>query len=494
MVLEEMSVYLEDALPRTPGNRQVVLDLSSQLVRLVDTQPALGIWLEEWRTRGVDIVWQPVSAKQHSLRIEYSANRSGFWNSFLEALGIREGEVRQPGSPLPTNKKPGGSNHNGRYQLIEEAISGEIENQIKVMQEYAQGHTYLLESVELCSLQPAAELLLLDLLKQPVAIRVGFVQKLLNTYKQHHYAKLSAKNPCTLARLDTNDLPEQELAAAMQRTPSDSPYLVFLRGQYEELPAHSQTNANSLSFEVFDGASGISGQPRKVALSGSEILIGRDGLLRVDGKLASRQHCILRIVEGGATLEDLNSTHGTFLGKQRLIAGQATPVTGELDIRLGTDAADDTAYADYPRIRVTLPSGTVTPVIKKFPTAQVTPILKGGSRPSAEQTRLAELHILDHGGQRVLPVYATPYQIGRSPDCDAVINEANTGVSRIHLSIESFAENGTHAKLTGTHGAALKGQTVNPGQFLWPWDAPLELAINTKGEYPTPVLILKRPA
>ena len=111
MVLEEMSVYLEDAL--TPDIQQVVLDLSSQLVRPVDTQPALGIWLEEWRTRGVDIVWQPVSTGQHSLRIEYSANRSGFWNSFLEALGIREGEARQPGGTIPTNKKPGGTNHNG---------------------------------------------------------------------------------------------------------------------------------------------------------------------------------------------------------------------------------------------------------------------------------------------------------------------------------------------------------------------------------------------
>lgn len=497
MVLDDMTVYLEEALPPARrGSLRVTLELSSRLVPPADTWPHLNNWLEEWEGKGVDIHCNPVSAARHSLRIE-ADKKGGFWHGLLDALGLA-GHVDEPppivrpaGGPPPSRTQRRG----GHYELIEGAVSDELlyflQTKGEAQREYAPDYVYVLESIDLRALRPEADALLAELLDQPVAIRQGLVQKQLQRQLQRHYANVSVGSQCRLERLEEDALSDGEMALAMQRATRDSAYLVFLRGHWEERPRERNEPSGlgpALRFEVFDGA----GQPRVAELNGAETLIGREGRLRVDGGLASRKHCLLRVDDAGATLEDLGSAHGTYLNGQRLDPRQAVPVAGVLDIRLGTGAPGDTDYANYPRIRVTVPgpavqSGIATPIVQ-LAAAQATPI-RAGIGPA-----LAELHIQDQHSRRVLPVHKTPFLVGRNPDCDAVISEANKGVSRKHLLIESFAENGANIRVTGTNGAALAGEPVSQGELLWPWDEPMELAIDAKSEYPTPVLILKRSA
>lgn len=501
-VLDDMTVYLEEMLP--PGHRgslRVTLDLSSRLVPPTATRPHLDDWREEWRNKGVDIQWHSVSADRHTLRIE-SGKKAGLWHGILDALGLGGHAdalppVAQPSAGGPKPPRPRRGSH---YELIENAISDELlyflQTKGEAQREYAPDYVYVLESVELQALRPEADALLAELLDQPVAIRQGLVQKQLQHQLQRHYANLSVGSQCRLERVEEGTLSDGELALAMQRSAPDSAYLVFLQGHWEERPRERNGLGPVLRFEIFDRE----GQPRVAGLSGAETLIGREGQLRVDGGLASRRHCLLRVGDAGATLEDLGSAHGTYLDGQRLAPGQALPVAGALDIRLGTGAPGDTDYANYPRIRVTVPgpavpAGIATPIapVVRPDAAQATPILSM-DQPAEPPQRLAELQIQDQGGRRILPIHKTPFSVGRSLDCDAIINEANTGVSRVHLSIESFTQDGANIRMTGANGAALAGEPVNPGELLWPWNQPMELAIAVKSQYPTPVLTLKRPA
>lgn len=486
-VLEDMTVYLEDMLP--PGGRgkpKVTLDLSSRLVPLVNTRPWLDDWLDEWRGNGVDITWNPVAEACHTLRIEVGA-KGGFWRGVLGALGLVSDEASPAVKTKDWEKKP----QPVGYQRIEEAIGQEIlyflQTEGEAQRQYMPDYAYVLKSVELRPLSAEADALLEKLLNQPAAMRQGLLQKQLKRQMQRHQAKLSLDSQCRFERLADGDRTDGEIALAMRRTTRDSDYLVFLDGEWEAHRVEPPPVAGPvLRFEVFDRA----GLPRVVELSGAETLIGREGRLRVDGTFASRRHCLLRVGDAWATLEDLNSAHGTYVDGQRLVPGQPLPVHGMLDIRLGIAEGD---YADYPRIRVTLPSaealaGLATPIARPS-AAQATPIVGQPAAPT-----LAELHVHDEAGRRVLPVRKTPFLVGRDPDCDAVISEANTGVSRKHFSIESFAETGANIRMAGSNGAALAGIPVNRGEMLWPWDMPMELAIDVKSQYPTPVLILKRPA
>ena len=55
---------------------------------------------------------------------------------------------------------------------------------------------------------------------------------------------------------------------------------------------------------------------REIALSGGENILGRDhdAVAWIEGKSVSRQHARIVIGAGGATIEDLGSKNGTFVG------------------------------------------------------------------------------------------------------------------------------------------------------------------------------------
>ena len=78
---------------------------------------------------------------------------------------------------------------------------------------------------------------------------------------------------------------------------------------------------------------------RMVALSEGEVVLGRapDSTVWIDAQGVSRHHARIRIAGGQATLEDLGSKNGTFLGGRRV--SQPSPLGDGDEIRLGSVVA-----------------------------------------------------------------------------------------------------------------------------------------------------------
>jgi len=69
-------------------------------------------------------------------------------------------------------------------------------------------------------------------------------------------------------------------------------------------------------------------------LTEDEIVLGRENAtITLADEETSRRHATIRIVAGGAVIEDLGSTNGTFVDGRRI--DDATPLTGTETIRLG---------------------------------------------------------------------------------------------------------------------------------------------------------------
>lgn len=75
---------------------------------------------------------------------------------------------------------------------------------------------------------------------------------------------------------------------------------------------------------------------RRYALPTGESILGRDpgAAVFLDDRSVSRRHARIRVEEDGATLEDLGSKNGTFLGEQKV--GAATPLSDGDRIRIGS--------------------------------------------------------------------------------------------------------------------------------------------------------------
>ncbi len=77
-------------------------------------------------------------------------------------------------------------------------------------------------------------------------------------------------------------------------------------------------------------------EDREVALSEGENILGRERGARawIESASVSRRHARILIADGKATLEDLGSKNGTFLGGRRL--ERPAPLADRNEIRLGT--------------------------------------------------------------------------------------------------------------------------------------------------------------
>ena len=75
--------------------------------------------------------------------------------------------------------------------------------------------------------------------------------------------------------------------------------------------------------------------PREVSLQSGENILGRDheAVVWIEGKTVSRQHARIVIDGGGATIEDLGSKNGTFVGG--VPAAGAVPLYDGAQIALG---------------------------------------------------------------------------------------------------------------------------------------------------------------
>ena len=75
---------------------------------------------------------------------------------------------------------------------------------------------------------------------------------------------------------------------------------------------------------------------RRIALRAGENLLGRDeqALLAIDSPAVSRHHARIIVTAGGASIEDLGSKNGTFVGGRRV--KETVPLFDGDEIRLGS--------------------------------------------------------------------------------------------------------------------------------------------------------------
>jgi pSer/pThr/pTyr-binding forkhead associated (FHA) protein len=87
---------------------------------------------------------------------------------------------------------------------------------------------------------------------------------------------------------------------------------------------------------------------RQVALTPGENVVGRDPAARVwlDSPSVSRRHARIRVEDGRAWLEDLDSKNGTFVGSRRL--GEAVALQDGDELRFGSIGATFRAWAAEP--------------------------------------------------------------------------------------------------------------------------------------------------
>jgi hypothetical protein len=128
------------------------------------------------------------------------------------------------------------------------------------------------------------------------------------------------------------------------------------------------------------------GAGREFQLSGASLIAGRDPAtaLPLDDPEASRQHASISAQEGGAVVEDLGSTNGTFVGEERLTEARAIQPGDR--IRIGTtviELREGTASGDRPAAPAPEEPAATSP--PPPPGGAPPPPEPAGAPPAAEQ-------------------------------------------------------------------------------------------------------------
>ena len=160
---------------------------------------------------------------------------------------------------------------------------------------------------------------------------------------------------------------------------------------------------------------------------------GADLILRDDE--VSGRHLRLTLVGGAATIEDLDSTNGTFLNGE--------PLVGRRKVRSGDRIALGVTVLEY-----------------------VAPVPSGGAGTSPEP--LGSLRVTggpDAGGEASV---STTVTIGRNPDCDLVLSDDE--VSRHHARVSMVDGEALVEDLGSTHGTFVNGEPLLVRHALEPGD------------------------
>jgi pSer/pThr/pTyr-binding forkhead associated (FHA) protein len=98
------------------------------------------------------------------------------------------------------------------------------------------------------------------------------------------------------------------------------------------------------------------GQQRKFAVKKEKLIIGRgtDCSLQVPAATVSRHHCELALAEAQLSVRDLNSSNGTYVNKERIIA--ETPLAAGDTLTVGPVAFTVVINGEPATIRVKKPA------------------------------------------------------------------------------------------------------------------------------------------
>jgi pSer/pThr/pTyr-binding forkhead associated (FHA) protein len=213
--------------------------------------------------------------------------------------------------------------------------------------------------------------------------------------------------------------------------------------------------------------------------------------IEVSGYYVSATHCTLHCEDNKILVED-HSTNGTWLDGRRLARGQRVELNDAARLGFGRAAgAAGKGTERYPELQAQLvkldtaridgsgrtplaPPYLATPVAPEGGTPLVDAVSLAASR---QQAPLAVIAILDATGNPKRDILRLPYSVGRGSAQDYVVPDANAGVSREHLLIETIDERGagTANLAMGKNGSFADGQAL-PERFTWRYGQEIVLA------------------
>jgi pSer/pThr/pTyr-binding forkhead associated (FHA) protein len=204
-----------------------------------------------------------------------------------------------------------------------------------------------------------------------------------------------------------------------------------------------------------------------VTLDGPRLFVGRaeNCELRLPDYSVSPRHASFRQRGSDYLIEDEGSTNGTFVGPVRLAPHAPRVVRSGEHIRFGRVWVEATVEHVPATTRTTVATKELAlKLVAKAMTAE----------GDSTVPRIVVREGVDQGTELSLEVPDKRYVLGRSTQCDVVLEEPNA--SRRH--VELFVRNGQviARELGSKNGTKLGGQPLPPDQeTLWPKGAVLEI-------------------
>jgi hypothetical protein len=383
-----------------------------------------------------------------------------------------------------------------RYNAIREAVERRINSFLRQdlvsHLEIGFNEIFVLHYIEICADNQGRPQLLLFLKEFSPDARIDWVKKLLGPAVGQHVnidQFMGLDQEFSAADLAETDPFEEALNHAAQ-----PPYRITLHGRWElrknSAPVAAQAaspmrlSGPMLRLAIQDAKAPNSGT-RGIEIGEFPVALGSSAQadVEISGYYASAMHCTLYWNEGRIWLED-HSTNGTWLDGHRLKRGTRVALREGAELSVGRDRGDR-EYERYPALRIhgiaatNAPGANHTPVA---PPANSAPLAPEGATPiAAFATRdampLAVLDIVDATGTPKRDVLRIPFSVGRGSAQDYVVPDANEGVSREHLLIESVDQNGaTTRNLALGKNGTFAGRLPLPERFTWRFDEEIVLA------------------
>jgi pSer/pThr/pTyr-binding forkhead associated (FHA) protein len=409
-------------------------------------------------------------------------NSNGFWRrlgSAFERADIDDGASAWSGTEedavRPTMT---------RYAPIREAVERRVQSFMRQdlvsHLEIGFNEIFLLHYIEIAADSQGAAQLDQFLREFPAESRVQWVKKLLGPALGQRVSVeqfLGLDKEFSAAALAETDPYEEQLQQNLKPL-----YRVILHGRWESGPAAESAASTSpaapetqagpmLRLSVQDAKQA---EQRTVEIERFPAVLGSSANADVEitGYYVSARHCTLHWDGERLWLAD-HSTNGTWVDGERVHRGQRVAVANGALLGFGRDRGD-AEYGRYPAVRAQFmrhalaPGASATPVA---PSAS-TPVAPGIAPPAAALPRgaapLAVLAVVDASGNPKHDVLRLPFTIGRGSAQDYVVPDANQGVSREHLVIESIDHSGAVAvNRAVSRNGTFAGTEELPERFVW---------------------------
>jgi len=414
-------------------------------------------------------------------------NSSGFWSRIGSAF--ERTDIDAAGSAWDEHGEDAVRSTATRYARIREAVERRVQSFLRQdlvsHLEIGFNEIFLLHYIEIAADGQGAAELQQFLDEFPADSRVHWVKKLLGPAVGQHVSVEQflgldrAFAPEVLAETDPFEEKLNQAAWPL--------YRVILHGRWESGPAAALQAAGApaaaeppkhsgptLRLSVQDARAGA--QVVEIAQFPAVLGSSAHADVEISGYYVSARHCTLHWDGEQLWLLD-HSTNGTWVDGERVRRGSRVALANGALLGFGRDRGLE-EHDRYPAVRAQLMRHSAGPAASATPVApsRSTPVAPGIASPPSpalsvcppDAAPLAVLAIVDASGSPKQDVLKLPFTIGRGSAQDYVVPDANQGVSREHLVIESIDPAGAVAvNCAVERNGTFAGSRPLPGRFVW---------------------------